>query len=128
MKRYKSNNSFLGTAAHIEKKTIKRNKLSTKRSRYKCIYYDFSPRECKKTHCLCVGPSNKLCKYYCEDKKHLLSVNSTSKQGILIEDKKLGVGYIINNSYPYRVRFINKNIVKSYNEREIKELIKNSNK
>lgn len=120
MKRYTRNSSSIGTATHIELKFPRSHNESTKKSRYKCVYYDFAPKECSKTRTLCVGPSNKLCKYYSEKEKHF-----SFSEGTLVYDKKLGVGCIINNTYPYKIKYVKSNIVKLYSLKEIQKLKKN---
>ena len=61
------NSSGIGTASHPEEhRELWINKKTLQRTRNKCIHYEFQTRFCKRLKVGCVGPSNKLCKYYRE--------------------------------------------------------------
>lgn len=120
MKKYKQNDSSIGTATHIFKYCYKTNDTKTqKRSRYKCIYYIYKTTICKKLNISCVGPSNSLCKNYCE-KKSIKKIDV----GTLVNSSQYGIGMIINvHNSVYRVKYNNTNIIRSYWYDEIKKIV-----
>ncbi|MBR4857716.1 MAG: ParB-like nuclease domain-containing protein [Clostridia bacterium] len=66
----KGNASGIGTATHPEKHyEVFFNPDSAKKSRYKCIHYELETKDCKKLRIGCVGPSNDMCRFYCESIK-----------------------------------------------------------
>ena len=96
-----NNAGLLGTGSHMEYH-YQNNKsaASTRRSRSKCIYYSNKTKLCAKLTIGCVGPSNELCKYYCEHGKR----NSVCRQATpshaklinqLVHYKHLGIGIIV---------------------------------
>lgn len=121
MSNYKNNGSSIGTATHTEKH-FKLNGDSRKKSRHKCQYYEQATQDCIKLRISCVGPSNKLCRYYSENKK---TVNNLIGENQFVYHEKYGVGIIIRvEQSVYEVGYAKDNKKRLYNEREIKELIR----
>lgn len=60
MRRYRGNDSSIGTGTHIEKHYYR----SSLEEKLKCLYYDNESKKCIKVGIHCVGPSHYMCTKY----------------------------------------------------------------
>ena len=126
MRRYRGNDSSIGTSTHLEKHHYK----SSVEEKCKCLYYDVKNKKCIKVGIHCAGPSHYLCAKY-KPKKHQLEHESGKKEsfiGRIINDEKYGVGMIIEeNVYKdrtvYVVKYRKGDLIRRYFIKEIREKI-----
>lgn len=71
MSNYRGTAGSVGTATHPTRplEIFKNNNKCKRKSKYKCVYYHSLTHDCTKLNIECVGPSNALCKYYCDHLK-----------------------------------------------------------
>jgi hypothetical protein len=123
-KNRKGNSSSIGTATHTIKQYVYGSNPSTRKSRYKCIYYETETRECSVMRILCVGPSNAFCKDYCEKRKRKDSIKISV--GDIVFEKNLGIGVIERKlDVTFYVRFVKSNSIRSFFTKEIKKIENN---
>ena len=124
MNRKNGNNSSIGTASHMERHyALPKNITSKRRSRNKCEQYEKETKICRHLGIACVGPSNELCRKYIEKAVKRSSI----EVGSIVNDSRYGVGLVTRQFGVefYEVRFCQEDILRKYNEKEIKKIILN---
>ena len=129
-----NNAGLLGTGSHMEYHyQNNKSSASTRRSRYKCKYFNKKTKLCSKLTIGCVGPSNELCKYYCERGKQNSDCRQTTPSHTklinqLVHFNRFGVGIIVaatpekciikfknsSASQEYPTKTVMKHLVQSY--------------
>ena len=123
-KRHSGNASSLGTGSHLVKIYDRSpSGKTTRRSRTKCIHYCQEIKTCNKLNIGCVGPSNPLCKDYCEKvitqaPRPRIAINT------IVNSPKYGIGMILDIKTPiYEVKFQKDNITRTLSKKEIKRML-----
>lgn len=115
--KHRRGDSSIGTATHPTQKCFPSNVQTSKRSRYKCVHYERATRDCVISRVGCVGPSNALCRNYCEKikKSYPLKVNT------LVKNDVLGIGLVVRiTDGVFYVQFEKSKKLCSYFVRDIK--------
>lgn len=123
MRRYRGNDSSIGTGTHLEKHYY-RSSIEEKR---KCLYYDDKSKKCIKVGIRCVDPSHYMCTKY-KPKKHLSDRISEEKDnyvGMIVVDEIYGVGMIIEEHVNkdrnvYVVKYDKGDLIRRYFLKEIR--------
>lgn len=116
--KHRGGDSGIGTGTHPEK-VLPPGGRGAKRSKHKCIYYESATRDCVCMHVGCVGPSNPLCKHYCET----IRKPNVLKENALVVDSQFGVG-IVTKIYDkdFYVKFENVEGLRCYFIKDIKQI------